>query len=111
MRLQADDEKECTPHILCNACREYIQAIVTEKGQTKKDDLNSQEGWIFDIELLTLATLAGIPITEVPITWKEVEGSKMQLLKDSIAMAIDLLVIRANYSLGRWQKPIDIASQ
>jgi dolichyl-phosphate beta-glucosyltransferase len=67
--------------------------------------LTWQEGWIFDIELITLALMAGIPTAEVPITWNEVEGSKMQLMKDSIQMAIDLLIIRANYGLGRWQKP------
>jgi dolichyl-phosphate beta-glucosyltransferase len=49
--------------------------------------------------------MAGIPTAEVPITWNEVEGSKMQLMKDSIQMAVDLLIIRANYGLGRWQKP------
>lgn len=26
-------------------------------------------------------------------------------MRDSIGMAVDLLVIRANYALGRWKKP------
>ncbi|KAL8287642.1 hypothetical protein RQP46_003500 [Phenoliferia psychrophenolica] len=62
--------------------------------------------WIFDCELLLLAGLAGIPTREVGIAWKEVEGSKVDLVRDSIRMAVDLLVIRGNYLLGRWQKPI-----
>lgn len=63
------------------------------------------EGWIFDIEVLTLARFFGLPIIEVPITWHEVGGSKMTLLKDSISMAIDLLVIRLNYTFGIWERP------
>ena len=62
------------------------------------------EGWIFDIEILIIATLLGdVIIREVPITWREVEGSKMYLVTDSIRMACDLLVIRGSYLLGRWK--------
>lgn len=62
-------------------------------------------GWIFDVELLLLAQKLGIPVAEVPIEWHEIEGSKMSLMRDSINMAIDVLVLRANYTLGRW-KPV-----
>ena len=66
------------------------------------------EGWIFDIEILIIASLLDghpdpVKMREVPIQWKEVEGSKMDLVKDSISMAVDLLVIRASYALGRWK--------
>ncbi|KAK9898163.1 glycosyltransferase family 2 protein [Cystobasidium minutum MCA 4210] len=65
------------------------------------------EGWIFDIEILIIASLLDtksdpVKMREVPIQWREVEGSKMDLIKDSISMAVDLLVIRASYALGRW---------
>jgi len=66
------------------------------------------EGWAFDIEMLLLARFTGIPMIEVPITWSEVDGSKMNLVADSIKMAIDLLVIRANYALHRWQASTQI---
>lgn len=39
------------------------------------------------------------------IAWHEVDGSKVDLVRDSIGMAVDLLVIRGNYLLGRWRKP------
>ncbi|KAI9205490.1 dolichyl-phosphate beta-glucosyltransferase Alg5 [Polychytrium aggregatum] len=61
------------------------------------------EGWIFDIELLLLGYHFGVPIQEVPVTWHEVDGSKVSLLKDSIKMLLDLLNIRLNYLLGVWQ--------
>ncbi|PWZ03235.1 hypothetical protein BCV70DRAFT_197465 [Testicularia cyperi] len=46
-----------------------------------------------------------IPIAEVPVHWVEVGGSKIDLLRDSIRMALDLLVIRFNYATGRWKSP------
>lgn len=63
------------------------------------------EKWAFDIEILLLARYAAIPCVEVPITWTEVQGSKMSLVHDSIEMALDLLVIRGNYAVRRWKAP------
>jgi dolichyl-phosphate beta-glucosyltransferase len=60
------------------------------------------EGWIFDIEVLHLASSKRIRIDEVAINWQEVEGSKMNLITDSLKMAVDLFVIRFNYATGRW---------
>ena len=63
------------------------------------------EGWIFDIEILIIAGLLGdVRVREVPIRWGEVHGSKMDLVKDSLRMATDLLVIRGIiYAIGRWR--------
>lgn len=46
-----------------------------------------------------------LPIGEVAVDWHEISGSKVDLLRDSIRMGRDLLVLRANYALGRWQRP------
>ncbi|KAK9719258.1 dolichyl-phosphate beta-glucosyltransferase [Basidiobolus ranarum] len=61
------------------------------------------EGWIFDIEVLLIAEYLGIPIAEVSVNWHEVDGSKISLIRDSIRMATDLLVIRLNYIFGLWR--------
>ena len=58
------------------------------------------EGWIFDIEILLLARYKGIPVVEVPVSWHEVEGTKMELVKDSVRMAWDLGVVRMGYAFG-----------
>jgi dolichyl-phosphate beta-glucosyltransferase len=58
------------------------------------------EGWIFDIEVLLLAGYKHIPVVEVPVSWHEVEGTKIDLVSDSIRMAWDLGVIRAGYAVG-----------
>jgi len=79
------------------------------------------EGWIFDIEMLMLAesapatpvlgsdgsvigTSPGIKVAEVPIEWREVPGSKMSLVRDSITMALGLAVLRASWMLGVYRR-------
>lgn len=59
--------------------------------------------WIFDVELLLLAKQLGIPVAEVPVQWHEVAGSKLNVVKDSLQMLRDLLVLRANQLTGRWK--------
>ncbi|PPQ64357.1 hypothetical protein CVT24_008426 [Panaeolus cyanescens] len=58
--------------------------------------------WIFDVELLLLAKQLSIPVSEVPVEWHEVAGSKLNVIHASIQMFRDLLIIRANHLLGRW---------
>ncbi|KAG0057302.1 dolichyl-phosphate beta-glucosyltransferase [Gryganskiella cystojenkinii] len=60
------------------------------------------EGWVFDIEVLLIAQHLHIPIVEVPVAWQEIDGSKVSLMRDSIQMALDLLIIRMNYISGIW---------
>jgi len=59
--------------------------------------------WIFDVELLLLAKQLRIPVTEVPIEWHEVAGSKLNVLTASLQMLRDLLIVRTNHLLGRWK--------
>ncbi|THC97435.1 hypothetical protein EYZ11_003084 [Aspergillus tanneri] len=62
------------------------------------------EGWIFDVEMLMLAEFAGISVAEVPVGWREVKGSKLNVLRDSIGMAWGLAVLRAAWSLGVYRR-------
>lgn len=58
------------------------------------------ERWIFDVEALLISMRKSIPISEIAVNWHEVEGSKIDLARDSVLMAIDLVVIRFAYLLG-----------
>ncbi|KAL3486734.1 nucleotide-diphospho-sugar transferase [Aspergillus germanicus] len=62
------------------------------------------EGWIFDVEMLMLAEFSRIPVAEVPVDWREVGGSKLNVLRDSIGMAWGLAVLRAAWSLGVYRR-------
>lgn len=79
------------------------------------------QGWHFDIEMLMLAesapatpvlsaggavigSSAGIRVAEVPVTWREVDGSKMNLVQDSLRMALGLAVLRASWMMGVYRR-------
>ena len=62
------------------------------------------EGWIFDVEMLMLAELAGIPVAEVPVGWKEVKGSKLNVMWDSLGMAYGLALLRVAWGLGVYRR-------
>lgn len=62
------------------------------------------DGWIFDVEMLMLAESAGIPVTEVPVGWKEVVGSKLNVLWDSLGMAWGLALLRLAWGLGVYRR-------
>jgi dolichyl-phosphate beta-glucosyltransferase len=48
------------------------------------------ERWAFDVELLFLAQRFATPIVEVPVTWQEIDGSKLDPLSGSIQVALTL---------------------
>lgn len=78
------------------------------------------EGWIFDVEMLMLAESAlpgnaskpprtkgrgsGIGISEVPIRWKEVGGSKLNVIWDSLGMAWGLAILRLSWMVGVYRR-------
>ncbi len=61
------------------------------------------DGWIFDVELLMLAAGAGIAVAEVNIGWREVTGSKLNVVWDSLGMAWQLAVLRCAWALGLYK--------
>ncbi|KAF2653080.1 glycosyltransferase family 2 protein [Lophiostoma macrostomum CBS 122681] len=62
------------------------------------------EGWIFDVEMLMLAESANIAMIEVAIGWKEVMGSKLNVIWDSLGMAWGLAILRAAWTLGVYKR-------
>ncbi len=59
-------------------------------------------GMSFDVEVLFVARLRGYKIVEVPIHWYFNADSRVRLFEDSLRMGIDLLTIRKNALLGRY---------
>ncbi|OJX40571.1 MAG: glycosyl transferase [Chloroflexi bacterium 44-23] len=57
-------------------------------------------GWSFDAEVLVIARQNGYKIEEVPITWYYKPGTRLNIVRDSIRMALDLLTIRRNARRG-----------
>ena len=58
------------------------------------------DGFAFDVEILFLATKAGLRIDEIGIDWYYREQSKVRPVRDSLAMTWDLLQIRWRNARG-----------
>jgi dolichyl-phosphate beta-glucosyltransferase len=52
-------------------------------------------GWAHDVEILLRANRAGYAIVQMPLRWRAVEGSKINVWRDSWVMLLELLRIVA----------------
>jgi len=59
-------------------------------------------GFGFDVELLFLARKRGYRVIETPITWRHVPASRVDPLRDTLRMLADVLRVRLNDLLGRY---------
>lgn len=59
-------------------------------------DAQTIQRFCFDVEILYLARKRGYRIAEIPVTWRDVEGSKVSLLYDPARMFMDLIKIQMN---------------
>jgi len=57
-------------------------------------DRLSETGWAFDVEVLYRAQMVGYAVTEIPVNWQEIDGSKVDPFRDAIRMAKAILSIR-----------------
>ena len=58
------------------------------------------ERWGFDAEVLFIARKLGYKTVEIPVRWSHSEGTKVNMLGDSVNMFLDLLRIRWNQVRG-----------
>ncbi|MGP8059770.1 MAG: glycosyltransferase [Acidimicrobiales bacterium] len=72
-------------------------------------DLTVIDRFAFDVEVLTTARRLGFSITEVPVRWQHVGGSRIRPLSDPASMAADLLRIGSRLSAPRVVPAISVA--
>jgi dolichyl-phosphate beta-glucosyltransferase len=66
-----------------------------------------ESGYLFDLEILAWAHRLGYRIAEVPVSWRDVPGSKVRLLRDGWAMLRGLVRLRrALRQTGRLLTPL-----
>lgn len=58
----------------------------------------------FDVELLYIAQKRGLQIAEVPVHWKHIETTRVNPIRDSFRMFIDLLKIRLSDLTGKYER-------
>lgn len=62
------------------------------------------EDFGFDPEILFLAKRHGLRTVEIPVRWAHDPGTKVHVLRDSLRMFLDLVLIRWNALAGRYPK-------
>jgi len=65
--------------------------------------LQTLENFSFDVEQLFIAQKMGLKIKEVPVTWIDKAGSKVNFIKDGFSMLNDLFKIRKNNIKGKYE--------
>ena len=60
------------------------------------------DDWSFDAEALFVARKLGYVIREVPVAWRDSEGTKVHRGRDAVLAAIGLMRIRLNALTGRY---------
>jgi dolichyl-phosphate beta-glucosyltransferase len=58
----------------------------------------------FDPELLYLARHHGLSIVEVPVRWAHSPATKVSMMRDSVQMFLDVVIIRWNAVRGKYRK-------
>jgi dolichyl-phosphate beta-glucosyltransferase len=75
------------------------------KREVARDILQRQSicNWSFDAEILFLAQRLGYSIKEVPVTWFDVEGTRVRLSRDILGSLEGILQIRINHLLNSYR--------
>lgn len=65
-------------------------------------DLMTVDRFGFDVEFLFVAKRGNLRLKEIPVRWNNVEGSKVSAVRDTRRMLAELLQIRRNAKLGKY---------
>ncbi len=78
------------------------------KAEVAEDLFRHQtiDGWAFDVEILYIAKMRGYKIVELPIPWYYRDESKINVLRDSWRMFLDILKIRGNARKGLYAQNV-----
>lgn len=79
-----------------NVCRPLLEAATIDR-------------FGFDVELIYLAYLAQLSLQEIPVRWNHVEGSKLEVARDSWRMFNEVRLIRSQARRGVYDAAIAAA--
>ncbi len=70
--------------------------LFKKEAAKKIFEKQTMERFAFDVEILYIARKYKLNIKELPVVWINDEGSKVDPIKDSISMFLDLLKVKVN---------------
>ena len=82
-----------------------FKAFTRDAAQTVFQ-LQTIEGWGFDPEILFIASKRGLRIVEVAVSWGHDARTRISYLRDGFHMLREMIVIRWNAMLGRYNGPV-----
>lgn len=74
-------------------------------------EVQTIDGWGFDVELLGVARRHGFTIVEVPVAWQYSPNSRIRPLRDAWQMAREVLAVRENLRRGAYRLTLKHAHQ
>ena len=63
-----------------------------------------EDGWAFDVELLLLANIKGVPVSEVAVPWVYQPQSKIRVWRDGLQMAQAVWRMRQRLNLNNFEE-------
>ena len=76
--------------------------LFTSESASVVFPLQNIDDFGFDVEILFIAQKKGFNISEVPVNWSDIKGTKVRLIRDSIRMFLDVIKVRFNDLLGKY---------
>ena len=75
------------------------------KREVARDLFSRQRlrNWSFDSEILLIARLKQYRVAEIPVHWRNEQGTKVRVWKDAAVSFLGLLQIRLNQILGKYR--------
>lgn len=67
--------------------------LFTRRAARELFSRQTVDGWAFDVEILYIARRLGIRFAEIPVNWRSIAGSKVNLLIDPLKMFFQIMMI------------------
>lgn len=83
--------------------RKFIKPIFTNLKVTKTVKISGAYMGAFDVEALFLAKKLGAKIVQLPVSWTKILSQHLNIWKEPLQMAIDVLKVRCYDIVGRYR--------
>ena len=102
--LRGIEDTQCGFKLFKAAAAKDILKRLKIYGHEETEELTTPYLGAFDVEILFLAQKLGYKIKEVPVTWHYAGTQQLDPFKDSLRMALDVLMVRLNDLKGVYAK-------